>query len=122
MEICKIKMPTFIKISCATGTAPLALWGSKQYEITNHSSRILTASLGNVLATINDTWLPDNTTYPGNKVKAPIVLTWQDYYPFGMTMPGRNFNLTTNVYRYGFNGKESDDEVKGEGNQQDYGM
>ncbi|HWJ29919.1 MAG TPA: hypothetical protein VNS32_25490, partial [Flavisolibacter sp.] len=26
------------------------------------------------------------------------------------------------VYRYGFNGKENDDEVKGEGNQQDYGM
>ncbi len=27
-----------------------------------------------------------------------------------------------NVYRYGFNGKENDDEVKGEGNEQDYGM
>ncbi|MGF6848145.1 RHS repeat-associated protein [Chitinophaga sp. W3I9] len=26
------------------------------------------------------------------------------------------------VYRYGFNGKENDGEVKGEGNQQDYGM
>ncbi|MEZ2442984.1 RHS repeat-associated core domain-containing protein [Chitinophaga sp. RCC_12] len=25
-------------------------------------------------------------------------------------------------YRYGFNGKENDNEVKGEGNQQDYGM
>ncbi len=96
-----------------TSIAPLARLGSKQYEITNH--------LGNVLATINDTWLPDNTTYPGNKVKAPVVLTWQVYYPFGMTMPGRNFNLNTNVYRYGFNGKESDDEVKGEGNSYDFG-
>ena len=27
-----------------------------------------------------------------------------------------------NGYRYGFNGKENDNEVKGEGNQQDYGM
>ncbi|SDH43243.1 esterase/lipase family protein [Chitinophaga filiformis] len=27
-----------------------------------------------------------------------------------------------NVYRYGFNGKENDNEVKGEGSQQDYGM
>lgn len=26
------------------------------------------------------------------------------------------------IYRYGFNGKENDNEVKGEGNQQDYGM
>ena len=26
------------------------------------------------------------------------------------------------AYRYGFNGKENDNEVKGEGNQQDYGI
>ncbi|MBS4064318.1 MAG: hypothetical protein KGZ74_07140 [Chitinophagaceae bacterium] len=31
-------------------------------------------------------------------------------------MPGRKFTSTTN-YRYGFNGKEEDDEVKGDGNQ-----
>jgi RHS repeat-associated protein len=36
-------------------------------------------------------------------------------------MPGRKFTSGTD-YRYGFNGKEKDDEVKGEGNQQDYGM
>ncbi|MBD0284877.1 MAG: RHS repeat-associated core domain-containing protein [Flavisolibacter sp.] len=29
---------------------------------------------------------------------------------------------TDGLYRYGFNGKENDNEVKGEGNQQDYGM
>jgi RHS repeat-associated protein len=49
------------------------------------------------------------------------VLTQNDYYPFGMMMPGRTFSAT-NGYRYGFNGKENDNEVKGEGNQQDYGM
>jgi RHS repeat-associated protein len=37
-----------------------------------------------------------------------------------MTQPGRKFSL--GGYRYGFNGKENDNEVKGEGNQQDYGM
>jgi RHS repeat-associated protein len=37
-----------------------------------------------------------------------------DYYPFGMTMPGRSFS--SNAYRYGFNGMEKDDEVKGSGN------
>ncbi len=37
-----------------------------------------------------------------------------------MIMPGRNFQST--AYRYGFNGKENDNEVKGQGNQQDYGM
>ena len=36
-------------------------------------------------------------------------------------MPGRKFS-DNNQYRYGFNGKENDNEIKGEGNQQDYGM
>ena len=36
-------------------------------------------------------------------------------------MPGRKY-AADGVYRYGFNGKENDNEVKGEGNQQDYGM
>jgi RHS repeat-associated protein len=36
-----------------------------------------------------------------------------------MEMPDRKWG---NSYRYGFNGKEDDNEVKGEGNQQDYGM
>jgi RHS repeat-associated protein len=44
-----------------------------------------------------------------------------DYYPFGMIMPNRKFAAVTG-YRYGFNGKENDNEPKGEGNQQDYGM
>jgi RHS repeat-associated protein len=38
-----------------------------------------------------------------------------------MQMPGRKFSNGSG-YRYGFNGKENDNEVKGEGNQQDYGM
>ena len=37
-----------------------------------------------------------------------------------MGMPGRKYSAGSG-YRYGFNGKENDDEVKGEGNQQDYG-
>jgi RHS repeat-associated protein len=37
-----------------------------------------------------------------------------------MQMPGRSFNADS--YRYGFNGKENDNEVKGESNQQDYGQ
>ena len=36
-------------------------------------------------------------------------------------MPGRTYSAG-NSYRYGFNGKENDNEVKGEGNLQDYGM
>jgi RHS repeat-associated protein len=48
------------------------------------------------------------------------ILSATDYYPFGMPMPGRTFN--SSGYRFGFNGKENDNEVKGDGNQQDYGM
>jgi RHS repeat-associated protein len=50
----------------------------------------------------------------------PQIVSAQDYYPFGMLQPGREFNV--GGYRFGFNGKENDNEVKGEGNQQDYGM
>ena len=35
---------------------------------------------------------------------------------------GGNGGEGSGLYRYGFNGKENDNEVKGEGNQQDYGM
>ena len=50
------------------------------------------------------------------------VITANDYYPFGQIMPGRNYNAPgATDYRYGFNGKENDNDVKGEGNQQDYG-
>ena len=44
-----------------------------------------------------------------------------NYYPFGSLMPNRY--TSSGDYRYGFNGKENDDEVKGvTGSQQDYGF
>jgi RHS repeat-associated protein len=38
-----------------------------------------------------------------------------------MQQPGRKYSAGSS-YRYGFNRKENDNDVKGEGNQQDYGM
>ncbi|PSL45299.1 RHS repeat-associated protein, partial [Chitinophaga niastensis] len=67
--------------------------------------------LGNIMATISDQQGAQNAT----------LYSASDYAPFGMQMVGRKWNLA-GVYRYGFNGKENDNEVKGEGNQQDYGM
>ena len=81
----------------------------KQYELTNH--------LGNVLTTISDRKLKNSS---GTIAYSAEIISAQDYYPFGMIMPGRNYNA--DKYRYGFNGKEMDDEIKGTGNQQDYGM
>ncbi len=47
----------------------------------------------------------------------------REYYPFGMVMPNRKTPAAGNsAYRYGFNGKENDDEVYGDDNEQDYGM
>jgi RHS repeat-associated protein len=85
--------------------------GNKSYELSNH--------LGNVLATISDK--PVDVVSGGviDHYEAE-VLSAQDYYPFGMLQPDRKWSLGN--YRYGFNGKENDNEVKGEGNQQDYGM
>jgi RHS repeat-associated protein len=77
-----------------------------------------------VLVTISDRKIAENTVI-GQLVTyyKPVVVTANDYYPFGMIMPGRNFNNAGfKDYRYGFNGKENDNEVKGEGGQQDYGM
>jgi RHS repeat-associated protein len=51
----------------------------------------------------------------------PHILSAQDYYPFGMVSRAA-LNPTGQNYRYGFNGKENDSDVKGYGNQQDYGM
>lgn len=83
--------------------------GLKQYELTNH--------LGNVMLTISDKRTLSNGQY------LPDVTTLQDYYPGGMPQPGRSYTQTaTKSYRFGFNGKENDNEVKGNGNQQDYGM
>lgn len=57
---------------------------------------------------------------PGSlAIFTPDVLTFSDYYPFGMLLPNRHGNSSD--YRYGFNGKELDDELKGEGNSYDFG-
>ncbi len=39
-----------------------------------------------------------------------------------MQIPSKSYSESSLKYRFGFNGKENDSEVKGEGNQQDYGM
>ncbi|MBB3699415.1 RHS repeat-associated core domain-containing protein [Flammeovirga yaeyamensis] len=57
-----------------------------KFEYSNH--------LGNVLATTDDL---------GN------VFSYSDYYPFGLSMEGRSWS--DDGYRYGFNGKEKDNDL-----------
>jgi RHS repeat-associated protein len=98
--------------------------GDKSYEIANH--------LGNVLATLSDRRVAvDEASYhsfTGGYVSsgpdgeadafAPDVLSYSDYYAFGMQMPGRNGGED---YRYAFNGMEHDPEVSGDGNSYEFG-
>ena len=48
-----------------------------------------------------------------------IDISGSKKYPGGMLMPGRVFSSASG-YRYGFNGKEKDNEIKGDGNSYDY--
>lgn len=99
-----------------------------EYEISGslifvHSNKFfeLPNDLGNVLVTITDKKIPIVIGSSISYYTADVVSA-NDYYPFGMTMPGRSYSASSSSYRYGFNGKENDNEVKGEGNQQNYGM
>lgn len=50
--------------------------------------------------------------------EVPDVLSYKEYYPFGMLVPNRY--ASSSAYRYGFQGQEKDDEIKGEGNSLNY--
>ncbi len=56
----------------------------------------------------------------GNKTASGVCLqTITDYSPFGVALDGRT--IQGDAYRYGFDGMEKDDEVKGLGNSYDFG-
>ena len=81
--------------------------GEKIFELSNH--------LGNVLVTISVKKLAKDVDNNGTiDYYITDVITANDYYPFGMNMPGRKYSSGSG-YRYGFNGKELDNST-GEGN------
>ncbi|MFB9110344.1 RHS repeat-associated core domain-containing protein [Flavobacterium gyeonganense] len=87
----------------------ISLTGDKQYELSNH--------LGNVLSVISDKKIPTLSSGSLAYFNAE-VLSYSDYYPFGQLVPNRHGS--SNSYRYGFQGQEKDDEIKGEGNSLNY--
>lgn len=78
--------------------------GNKLFEGVNH--------LGNVLVTFTDKKIQHSTD--GNTIDyySADVASAQDFYPFGMLMPGRNYSVANTNYRYGFNGKENDNDIE----------
>jgi len=81
----------------------------KQYELTNH--------LGNVLSTISDYKIP----FIENDIidhYLPVVVSCSDYSPFGAPLDERT--LSSEKYRYGFNGQEKNNEIAGQNNNYDF--
>ena len=62
------------------------------YELTNH--------LGNVMAVISD---------EASTTDKPTIVSFSDYYPFGMTEPGRSWNAGD--YRFGYTGHEKENDL-----------
>jgi RHS repeat-associated protein len=81
--------------------------GDKRYELSNH--------LGNVLQVLTDRKLAIDDGNGDIAYYTPDVVSQSDYYPFGMMLPNLN-DQGADGYRYGFNGMEKDDEVKGNDN------
>ncbi|HEX5003410.1 MAG TPA: RHS repeat-associated core domain-containing protein [Bacteroidia bacterium] len=76
--------------------------GDKQYELANH--------LGNVMSTISDKKEFELiSSSPLIYTWKPEVLSWQDYYPFGMKMSGRIHNRFN--YDYSFQNQEQQNEL-----------
>jgi RHS repeat-associated protein len=85
--------------------------GEKYYECKDH--------LGNVRAVISDQKIATLDVNDNIIAYEAELLNFTNYYPFGWTEPGRV--LISDEYRYGFNGMEKDDEIKGSGNHYDFG-
>jgi RHS repeat-associated protein len=98
-----------------SATAMKHTMNTKVYELSNH--------LGNVLVTVADARQTNNGTgsQSGTVVSySAIVVSANDYSAFGAPMPGRTYSSPS--YRYGFNGKEKQDELHGNsGDAYDFG-
>lgn len=76
--------------------------GYKRYELSNH--------LGNVLVTVSDRHLAVDAT--GTTLAdffQPFVHSVQDYFPFGSSLPGREWKVSR--YRYSVNTQEKEPEL-----------
>ena len=103
----------------ASEYVPYPMWsvvheiGNRNYELNNH--------LGNVLSVISDKVIPIDDG--GVVTFLADIRQSTDYSPFGVTLENRNLKLLDPVsgnpvkrLRYGYQGSEADDEVKGSGN------
>lgn len=102
-------------VSADTTTYTYRNLGFKSYELSNH--------LGNVLVTISDKKIPKRLTGGIGAIDYfnPDINTISDYYAFGSPMPTRSWSDPNAKYKYGFNGKEKDNEIAVYGGDYDFG-
>jgi len=82
--------------------------GQKRYELSDHR--------GNVMVVVSDRKkMVDENGDGVIEYYHSDIANAVDYLPFGSQMSGRTYS-GDDKYRYGFNGQENDNEVKGEGN------
>jgi hypothetical protein len=82
--------------------------GKQVFELSNH--------LGNNMVVISDKKIGVSSNGTTIDYYNADVISAQDYYPFGMTMPGRKYSSSSSNYRYGHGGQEKTDEISGAGN------
>ncbi|AFC23399.1 RHS repeat domain-containing protein [Saprospira grandis] len=94
---------TLAKTALAQSSYQQLELGRRRYELSNH--------LGNVLATVSDKSLGQDSSQTGQAdYYLAQVFSASLYYPFGWEMPGRKF-VSGEGYRFGFNGKEGNPEI-----------
>lgn len=95
----------------ATGVVSTIQWVRSKAKDGSGSVEVFT--LDNVTTSAEST---ENTF--ASTIFVADVLTYSDYYPFGMIVPQKD--KPKSEYRYGFQGQEMDNEIKGEGNSINY--
>ena len=102
------------------GASATRLLGKKEYEQARNTQLAIgpLKILGNIRVVVTDRKMSDIVAALPVDFEAEVVVM-RDYYPFGMEQPGQQY--VASEYRYGFNGMERDDEVKGRGDSYDFG-
>ncbi|SFW87305.1 hypothetical protein [Chitinophaga sancti] len=101
-------LPTVNMTGLGNGISIDFIRGRKAFELSNH--------LDNILASVSDRKIGVSTDGSVIDHYEPYILSAQEYYPYGMTMPGRSNSVDTSGYRYGFNGQEKNNDINGKGN------
>jgi|GEM_PF-3435288 len=98
--------------------------GERRYELSNHLNNVLSV-ITDRKAAVDDgvynltTGARTNTLLDGlADYYLPTIVSYADYEPFGMVQDHRH--AYDDSYRYGFQGQERDDELKGPGNSINY--